>query len=116
MTKLKKLIAPALAAVMAMGVAVPAQANYYDDPRQIRQELRAFEGQIDRKANRGQISERNATWLSYRLRGAQRQFRQFRRGGFNSWRRPARGYSKTSGSREGWATRNGKTTSSYSIQ
>lgn len=85
MTKLKKLIGPALGAMLVMGIAAPAQANYYHDPRDIRAELRQFEQRIDRAAYNGRLSERNATWLSYRLRGARQQFRRFRHRGFNDW-------------------------------
>ncbi|MEP2234302.1 MAG: hypothetical protein ABJM58_00735 [Alteripontixanthobacter sp.] len=85
MITLKRLIAPALGAALAAGIAAPASANYYEDPRQIRHEIRNFERQIDRAANSGRVSDRNATWLSYRLQGVERQFRQFSYNGFNDW-------------------------------
>ena len=85
MKTLTKLLAPALGAALAMGIAAPAQAQYYDDPRQFRAEIRQFEREIEQAAYSGALSHQNATWLSYRLQGVRDQMRRFRYNGFDDW-------------------------------
>ena len=101
MKTLTRIALPALAAIgMAGAAATPAAAQYYGGydrggydrgyggyhgPREIRAEIRNYERRINQAARSGQVSTRNANWLSYRLQGVEDQFYRFRRGGFDDW-------------------------------
>lgn len=101
MTRLSRIIAPALIATAALSAAMPAQAapyqerhhaGHYDgrnDGRHdasartnaIRQQITQLERRIERNDNRDRISEREATRLRRDVRDLRQQFRTFSRNG-----------------------------------
>lgn len=106
MRKLTKIIAPALAAVAAIGSAgvasahpyaghyAPAQAQHvrYDDGRYhtparaqaIRNQINELQRRIDRNDWRGRISDREARGLRKDVARLQRQFRDYNRNGLSN--------------------------------
>lgn len=92
MTKLTKLIAPALAASLALGVAAPAsagQAYGYGKAdvggHELRSELRQFDRQIDAALYRHQITRKEAARFNTRLDRLQFQLNRFARDGLTRW-------------------------------
>ncbi|WP_394729026.1 hypothetical protein [Altererythrobacter sp. GH1-8] len=84
MTKLTKLIAPALAATMALSVAVPAQAAHgWVGPSEIRAEMNQLDREIDRALHRGQLSRGEAHRFERQLGFIQYKFRSHARAGFS---------------------------------
>ena len=106
MRKLGKTLIAALVAGSALGVAIPAQAQYYpqqhrdddrrwdrDDDRRwdrnhgqanaIRQQIEQLRQRIDRIDGRDRISEREADGLRRAVRNLREQFRDFNRNGLS---------------------------------
>ena len=97
MRKFGKILAAALVAGSALGVAVPAQAQYYpqqrerdNDDRYGSGEARAIRAQIDqlqqrveRNDGRDRISEREAAALRRAVYNLRQQFRDFSRNGLS---------------------------------
>lgn len=90
MTKLTNLIAPALAASLALGAAVPALAapaygKSYAGGQELRNEIRQLDRRIDQALYRHQITRREAASLSARLDRLQLQLGRFARDGLTRW-------------------------------
>jgi Spy/CpxP family protein refolding chaperone len=104
MRKLGKTFVAALVAGSALGVAIPAQAQYYpqqhdgwrdrDDDRRwdrngygqanaIRQQIEQLRHRIDRIDARDRISEREADGLRRAVRNLREQFRDYNRNGLS---------------------------------
>lgn len=84
MTKLTKLIAPALAASMALGIAVPAHAAHgWVGPSEIRAEMSQLDRDIDRALYRGQISRGDAYRFERQLSYIEAKFRSHARAGYS---------------------------------
>ena len=98
MRKLGKTLIAALVAGTALGVAIPAQAQYYpqqhrDDDRRwdrnhgqanaIRQQIEQLRQRVDRIDARDRISEREAAGLRRAVHNLREQFRDFNRNGLS---------------------------------
>lgn len=89
-----KIIAPVLAAVLAVGSVAPAMAqpsphreSSWKTPNReaaVRSDIAALRGQVDRAAARRTISQREATGLRRDVSDIQRLHSSYARGGLNS--------------------------------
>ena len=84
MTNATKIVASALAASLALGVAVPASAAVWN-PGQLRQEINQLDRQIDRAEARRSISQREARQLDRQVDRLEEAFRAYARGGFTRY-------------------------------
>lgn len=80
-----KIAAPALAAMLAIGIAAPASAAHNTAPGNLRSDIAQLDRQIDRALARHQITYREAARLNARVDQLQYSFRQYARGGFTNW-------------------------------
>lgn len=80
-----KIAAPALAAMLAVGIAAPASAAHNTAPGNLRSDIAQLDRQIDRALARHQITYREAARLNARMDQLQYSFRQYARGGFTNW-------------------------------
>ena len=80
-----KIAAPALAAMLALGISAPASAAQFDTPASLRSDIAQLDKQIDRALARHQITYREAARLNARVDQLQYSFRQYARGGFTNW-------------------------------
>ena len=77
-----KIIASAVGASLALGLAVPASAAQWNAPGQVRQQIAELDWHIDRaQANRA-ITNREARMLDYRVANIRAMFNSYARGGF----------------------------------
>lgn len=84
MTKLTKLIAPALAASLALGITVPASAaTFVNSAGNVRIELAQLDRQIDVARARHQISASESATLEKKVDRAQKLYRTYSRNGFS---------------------------------
>lgn len=84
MTSAKKIVASALAASLALGIAAPASAAVFN-PGQLRQEIAQLDNRIDRAEARRTISHREAQQLERQVDRLQDAFRSYARGGFSRY-------------------------------
>lgn len=84
MTTAKNIVASALAASLAMGIAVPASAAALN-PGSLRQEIAQLDSRIDRAEARRTISHREAQQLDRQVLRLQDAFRTYARGGFTRY-------------------------------
>jgi len=84
MTNPKKIVASALAASLALGVAAPASAAVWN-AGQLRQEINQLDRQIDRAEARRTISQREARQLDRQVDRLEDAFRAYARGGFTRY-------------------------------
>lgn len=84
MTKANKIVASALAASLALGIAVPANAAIYN-AGSLRAEIAQLDNQIDRAEARRTISHREAQQLDRQVDRLQDSFRSYARGGFTRY-------------------------------
>ncbi len=84
MTNTNKLVASALAASLALGIAVPASAAVFN-PGAIRQQIAQLDSQIDRAEARRTISHREAQQLDRQVDRLQDTYRAYARGGFTRY-------------------------------
>ena len=85
MTNAKKIVASALAASLALGVAAPASAAAWNAPGQLRQEIAQLDHKIDRAEANRTISRREAQQLDRQVDRLQDAFRSYARGGFTRY-------------------------------
>lgn len=84
MNKLTKLIAPALAASLALGAAVPASAaTFVHSAGNVRVELAQLDQQIDVARARHQISASESATLQKKVDRVQNLYRTYSRNGFS---------------------------------
>ena len=84
MTNAKKIVASALAASLALGIAVPASAAGYNAGA-LRSEIAQRDKQIDRAEARRTISHREAQQLDRQVDRLQNTFRAYARDGFTRY-------------------------------
>ncbi|PLK26343.1 hypothetical protein [Novosphingobium sp. TH158] len=95
MPKFTKIAAPALIAAMALGVAVPAQAQYnqgrdyghgygYGYGNNIEREIAQLERAVNRSDNRDRISEREAASLRREVAQLRYTYRSYARNGLTN--------------------------------
>jgi septal ring factor EnvC (AmiA/AmiB activator) len=84
MTTAKKIVASALAASLALGIAVPASAAVYN-PGNLRADIAQLDSQINRAEARRTISRREAQKLDRQVDRLQDTFRAYARGGFTRY-------------------------------
>jgi len=84
MTTAQKIVASALAASLALGVAVPASAAVFN-PGNLRQEIAQLDNQIDRAEARRTISHREAQALDRQVDRLENTFHAYARGGFTRY-------------------------------
>jgi septal ring factor EnvC (AmiA/AmiB activator) len=84
MTIANKIVASALAASLALGIAVPANAAVYNAGN-LRAEIAQLDNQIDRAEARRTISHREAQQLDRQVDRLQDSFRAYARGGFTRY-------------------------------
>lgn len=84
MTSATKIVASALAASLALGVAAPASAAVWN-PGELRQEINRLDRQIDRAEARRTISQREARQLDHQVDRLEHAFRHYARGGFTRY-------------------------------
>ncbi|MGX7953725.1 hypothetical protein ACWPM1_14330 [Tsuneonella sp. HG249] len=84
MTNPKKIVASALAASLALGIAAPAAAAVWN-PGQLRQEIAQLDHRIDRAEARRTISQREARHLDNQVDRLEDAFRSYARGGFTRY-------------------------------
>jgi septal ring factor EnvC (AmiA/AmiB activator) len=82
MTKATKIVASALAASLALGVAVPAAAAPWNAPGQLRSEIAQLDRQVRQAEARRVISQREAAQLDRQVDRLQDTYRFYARGGF----------------------------------
>ena len=84
MTKLSRLVAPALFASLALGAAMPAQA--YHAPRgdhAVARQIDQLQFAVQRADGRDRVSEREAAGLRHAVFELKRQYRQLSRDGLS---------------------------------
>jgi len=84
MTKLSRIVAPALFASLALGAAVPAQA--YHAPRTdnaVARQIEQLQFAVQRADGRDRVSEREAAGLRHAVFELKRQYRQLSRDGLS---------------------------------
>jgi len=84
MTNASKIVASALAASLALGIAVPASAAGYNAGA-LRSEIAQLDNQIDRAEARRTISHREAQQLDRQVDRLQATYRNYARGGFTRY-------------------------------
>ncbi len=84
MTIANQLVASALAASLALGIAAPASAAVFN-PGSLRQEIAQLDNKIDRAETRRTISHREAQQLDRQVDRLQETFRIYARGGFTRY-------------------------------
>ena len=84
MTTANKLVASALAASLALGIAAPASAAVFN-AGSLRQQIAQLDNQIDRAEARRTISHREAQSLDRQVDRLQDMFRAYARGGFTRY-------------------------------
>ena len=84
MTTANKLVASALAASLALGIAAPASAAVFN-PGSLRQQIAQLDNQIDRAEARRTISHREAQALDRQVDRLEDTFRSYARGGFTRY-------------------------------
>jgi hypothetical protein len=77
-----KIIASAIGASLALGLAVPASAAQWNAPGQMRQQIAQLDWQIDRAHANRTISNREARYLDQRVYNIRAMFNSYARGGF----------------------------------
>jgi chromosome segregation ATPase len=83
MNRLNKLLAPALAAALTLGAAVPASAAaWVQDARQLRSQIIQLDRQIDRAEQRRLLSSREANQLERRVENLKDLHSRYARNGF----------------------------------
>lgn len=75
-----RIITSAIAATLALGVAVPASAQSWNNGHQFRQQIAQLEQRVDR--TRG-LSNREARQLDRQIAQLKTQYNRFARGGFD---------------------------------
>jgi TolA-binding protein len=85
MTTAKKIVASALAASLALGIAVPASAAAWNAPGQLRQQIAQLDNKIDRAEARRTISHREAQQLDRQVDNLRATFNSYARGGFTRY-------------------------------
>jgi TolA-binding protein len=85
MTPATKIVASALAASLALGIAAPASAAAWNAPGQLRQQIAQLDSKIDRAEARRTISHREAQQLDRQVDQLEDMFRSFARGGFTRY-------------------------------
>lgn len=83
MITLRYLAAPALLAVAATGLAVPASAANFSNGNDLRREIVQLDRQVDRLYARDRISRREAAKLDARVDMLHDTWRGYARGGFD---------------------------------
>jgi TolA-binding protein len=85
MTNAHRIVASALAASLALGIAAPASAAAWNAPGQLRQEIAQLDSQINRAEARRLISQREAQQLDRQVDRLRETFRSYARGGFTRY-------------------------------
>ena len=86
MTNASKIVASALAASLALGIAAPASAAAaWNAPGQLQQQIYQLDRQIERAEARRTISHREAQSLDRQVNQLQAMFRSYARGGFTRY-------------------------------
>jgi peptidoglycan hydrolase CwlO-like protein len=84
MTTANKIVASALAASLALGIAAPASAAVFN-AGSLRQQIAQLDNQIDRAEARRTISQREARQLDNQVDRLENAFRSYARGGFTRY-------------------------------
>lgn len=85
MNTANKIVASALAASLALGIAAPASAAAWNAPGQLQRQIAQLDNQINRAEARRTISHREAQQLDRQVDQLRAAFRTYARGGFTRY-------------------------------